>query len=65
MALVVIVAAKFTKGAWITFLVIPSVVVLLTSIKRYYDQLDASLRDDAPLSFADVEPPVGLVATQG
>lgn len=63
-ALVVIVATKLTEGAWITVLVIPGVVVLLTSIKRYYDQLDASLRDDAPISFADVEPPVVLVATQ-
>lgn len=64
-ALVVIVAAKFTEGAWITVLVIPGVVVLLRSIKGYYDQLDTSLRDDEPLSFADVEPPVVLVATQG
>jgi hypothetical protein len=63
-ALVVIVATKRTEGAWITVLVIPGVVVLLTSIKRYYDQLDASLRDDAPISFADVEPPVVLVATR-
>jgi len=55
-ALVIIIATKFTEGAWITVLVIPSVVVLLRSIKRYYDQLDASLRDDRPLSFADVRP---------
>ena len=63
-ALVVIVITKFTEGAWITVFVIPAVVVLLTSIKRYYDQLDASLRDDAPLRFAGLEPPVVLVATQ-
>jgi amino acid transporter len=63
-ALVIIVAAKFTEGAWITVLVIPGVVALLTSIKRYYDQLDASLHPDGPLSFTDVDPPVVLVATQ-
>jgi len=63
-ALVIIVATKFTEGAWITILVIPSVVVLLRSIKRYYDQLDTHLRDDRPLRFDDVEPPVVLVATQ-
>jgi amino acid transporter len=63
-ALVIIIATKFTEGAWITVLVIPSVVVLLRSIKRYYDQLDANLRDDRPLCFDDIEPPVVLVATQ-
>lgn len=65
LALVIILTAKFTEGAWITVLVIPSVVLLLTSIKRYYDQLDGSLRDDRPISFADVKPPVVMVATQG
>jgi amino acid transporter len=64
-ALVIIIAAKFTEGAWITILAIPSVVLLLLSIKSYYDQLDASLRDDQPISFVDVKPPVVLVATQG
>jgi amino acid transporter len=63
-ALVIIITAKFTAGAWIMVLVIPSVVILLTSIRSYYDQLDASLRDDQPISFADVKPPVVLVVTQ-
>ena len=63
-ALVIIVATKFTEGAWITVLVIPGVLLLLRSIKGYYDQLDASLRDGTPLSFADVDPPVMLVATR-
>jgi amino acid transporter len=63
-ALVIIVATKFTEGAWITVLVIPGVILVLTSIRRYYDQLDGSLRTDQPLSFTDVEPPVVLVVTQ-
>lgn len=63
-ALVIIITAKFTEGAWIMVLVIPGVVILLTSIRSYYDQLDASLRDDQPISFADVKPPVVLVVTQ-
>ncbi|HEX2687033.1 MAG TPA: APC family permease, partial [Kofleriaceae bacterium] len=63
-ALVIIIIAKFTDGAWLTVLVIPGVVALLRSIKRYYDQLDESLRDDRPIRFSDVRPPVVLVATQ-
>jgi amino acid transporter len=64
-ALAVILAAKFVDGAWITVVVVPLVIVLLRSIKSYYDQLDASLREDQPLRFTDVEPPVVLVATEG
>jgi len=64
-ALVIIVAAKFTEGAWITVLVIPAVIVLLKSIRTYYDHLDASMRDDEPIDLANVEPPVVLVVTRG
>jgi hypothetical protein len=63
-ALVIIITAKFAEGAWISVLVIPVFVVMLRSIKSYYDRLDASLREDGPISFASVEPPVVLVVTQ-
>jgi amino acid transporter len=63
-ALLIIVAAKFTEGAWITVLVIPAVILLLRSIKSYYDQLDQSLRKERPLRIVDTEPPVVLVATE-
>jgi amino acid transporter len=63
-ATVVIVAAKFTEGAWITILVIPCVIVLLKSIRSYYDHLAAQLRDDRPIDLSRREPPVVLVATE-
>ena len=64
-ALIVILAAKFTEGAWITVLVIPCTVVLLKMIKRYYDGLAARIRDDGPLDLRWTTPPVVLVATEG
>jgi amino acid transporter len=65
LALAIIISAKFTEGAWITILVIPCVLVLLKAIKRYYDELDARLRKDGPLSFAGLPPPIVLVTTEG
>jgi len=43
-ALVVIVAGKFLEGAWITVLAIPLTLLLLRSIKRYYERIATSLR---------------------
>lgn len=60
-ALLVIIAAKFAEGAWITVLVIPAVILLLKTIHRYYERLDAGLRDDGPIDLANVEAPVALV----
>src|SRR4051812_38911200 len=64
-ALAVILAAKFAEGAWITVLAIPCVILLLRSIRRYYDGLEAHLRDPGPLDLRRAEPPVVLVATEG
>jgi amino acid transporter len=63
-ALIIIVAAKFTDGAWITLLVIPAAIVLLKAIRRYYDTLDMQLRDNGPLQLPYREPPIVLVATE-
>jgi len=63
-ALVVIIAAKFEEGAWITVIVIPTVMALLHQIRRYYDQLDATLREAGPISLDRIEAPVVLVVTE-
>jgi hypothetical protein len=60
-ALLIIIAAKFSQGAWITVVVIPAVIVLLKSIKRYYDGLDAALREEGPIKRVRVDPPLVLV----
>jgi amino acid transporter len=63
-ALIIIVFAKFGQGAWITILVIPAVIILLTSIRHYYDELDSTLRQAGPMRFGPVDPPVVLVVTE-
>jgi hypothetical protein len=64
LALAIIISAKFTECAWITVLVIPSVILLLQAIKRYYEELEMRLRDDG-LSLAEVRPPIVLVTKEG
>lgn len=63
-ALAIIVAAKFTEGAWITLLVIPLVLALLHAIRRYYDALAGQLRDASPLDVRDTQPPIVLVTME-
>jgi amino acid transporter len=64
-ALVVIIVAKFTEGAWITMLVMPSVILLLLMVKRYYTELDRQLREDGPIDLRRLEPPIVLIAAEG
>jgi amino acid transporter len=64
-ALIVIVVAKFTEGAWMTLLAIPLTILLLRSIRRYYDRLETQLRDSGPLKLGSRKPPIVVVATEG
>lgn len=64
-ALVVIVVAKFSEGAWITIVVIPLVIALLASIGRYYTNLNYTLRKEGPIDLRRTEAPIVLVATEG
>ncbi|SFK00658.1 APC family permease [Bradyrhizobium sp. Gha] len=61
-ALIVIVAAKFVEGAWITILVLPIVIVLLKGIRSYYDQLFDELRAAAPVELSTLSAPIAMVA---
>jgi len=64
-ALLIIVVAKFSEGAWITLLVIPATILVLRMVKRYYVRLDAQLREERQLNLRNREPPLVLVATAG
>ncbi len=63
-AVVVIVVAKFIQGGWITIVAIPCAIVLLKAIRRYYDGIDARLRDDRPLDYHRSKPPIVLVTVR-
>jgi amino acid transporter len=63
-ALAVILAAKFVEGAWIVVIVIPCVIALLKTIKRYYEMFDLQLRDDGPIALARLRPPVAVMPLQ-
>ena len=64
-AVIVILAAKFVEGAWITVVAIPVIIAVLVAIRRYYDRYDAMLRCETPFSIEETAPPTVLVAVEG
>jgi amino acid transporter len=63
-ALVVIVAAKFAEGAWITVVILPLVILLLHRIRAYYVRLERRIDDPTPLDLSKLAAPVVLVAIE-
>jgi len=55
---VVVLVAKFTEGAWITLLLIPSMMFLMRSVKRHYDRVAQEIETDRPIDARDLRPPL-------
>lgn len=59
--LVVVLAAKFTEGAWITLLLVPAQLLLFNGAKRHYDHVAQETQCARPLDLLDLQPPVVVV----
>ena len=57
----VVLAAKFTEGAWITMLLIPSLLVLMVAVHRHYTNLAKEIELTTPLDLTHLEPPIVVV----
>jgi hypothetical protein len=55
---VVVLVAKFTEGAWITLLLIPSLMGMMHIVKRHYNRVEEETRSDAPANATDLRPPL-------
>ena len=60
-ALAIILAAKFTEGAWITILAIPLLLTLFRLVHRHYALVEKQVECPEPLDVTHNEPPVVLV----
>jgi amino acid transporter len=56
LTLLVVLVTKFVSGAWITALLVPAMIVLMSMVKKHYQRVDAETDDDTPLEVEHVEP---------
>jgi amino acid transporter len=57
----VVLTAKFTEGAWITLLLIPSLMLLMWGVRRHYDRVQQEIRTDRAIDVRDLRPPLVVV----
>jgi hypothetical protein len=61
---VVVLAAKFMEGAWITMLLIPSLVILMHSVRNHYHGVLLEMRNPTPLECEKLTAPLVVVPVQ-
>jgi len=61
LALVVILLAKFTAGAWISVILLPILMALFFAVRRQYDAVRTQIGSPKPLDLSHNDPPVVVV----
>ena len=62
---IVVLASKFLAGAWVTALLIPTLILLMHSIKRHYTRVAGEMKDMTPINLENLEEPVVVIPMAG
>ena len=59
--LVVVLVAKFTSGAWITAILVPTIIAIMYGIKRHYIRVADETHETKPIRLSDLEQPIVII----
>lgn len=62
--LIVVVISKFTEGAWVTVIVVPTLVLVFAGINKHYRYVGAQVAETAPLDLVGAHAPIAVVPVQ-
>jgi len=57
----IVLVAKFASGAWVTALLVPTLILIMMAVKRHYVRVKGEMRDMTPLSLAHLEQPIVVI----
>jgi hypothetical protein len=61
----VVLASKFRSGAWVTALLIPTLILLMYSVKQHYTRVQGETKELEPLNLKNLEPPLVVIPMAG
>jgi hypothetical protein len=61
----VVLASKFRAGAWVTALLVPTLILLMYSVKKHYRRIQDEMRDMNRLNLANLESPLVVIPMAG
>lgn len=61
LTLIVVLVAKFMSGAWVTALLVPSLIAIMLAVKRHYTRVNSEMKDMMPLNLSNMEQPIVVI----
>jgi amino acid transporter len=62
---VVVLVSKFVSGAWVTALLVPTLILLMHSVKKHYKRVQREMADMQPMNLANLEEPLVVIPMAG
>ncbi len=60
-SLMIILVTKFVHGAWVTALLVPFLIWVMTAVKQHYTRVKLETEDPTPLRLTGLEPPIVVI----
>jgi amino acid transporter len=57
----VVLVAKFRAGAWVTALLVPTLIGIMVLVKRHYSRVKREMADMAPLNLVNLQEPIVVI----
>ena len=61
----IVLASKFMSGAWVTALLVPTLILLMYSVKKHYTRVHGEMSDMTPLNVDNLEEPLVVIPVAG
>jgi amino acid transporter len=58
---VIVLIAKFTAGAWVTALLVPTLIGIMWVVKRHYTRVKREMADRTPLNLVNLQEPIVVI----
>jgi amino acid transporter len=58
---IVVLIAKFAAGAWVTALLVPTLIGIMWAVKRHYSRVKREMADMTPLNLANLQEPIVVI----
>jgi amino acid transporter len=62
---IIVLVSKFASGAWVTALLVPTLILLMHLVKRHYARVQREMADMAPLNVENLEEPLVVIPMAG
>ncbi len=61
LTLIVVIVAKFMSGAWVTVLLVPSLIWIMAAVRRHYVRVNDEMEDRTPLRLTGLQQPLVVI----